>query len=322
MVTASSSGPTKLPAGTPPSARIQRMGAGRKLFVFILIGLGIGTAVVLGLEGMEFYRMDLWERGDHPDLAELRSSGSIGLTYGIVGTALILVNLTYLLRRHVKAMRRMGSLRTWMEVHILTGLLGPLIILFHSTFMFKTQVAIAASIALAVLVVTGVIGRYIYAQVPRTVSGAEAGPKILTERANAAEASLVEHLGEDNPLLERVRKLAHAKSKVPRNKVACLVMLPLISARTSVLRFRLWALASPIAAHLRSRGQPPPKELLEEIADVVLIRQRLQALETFRELLRWWRGMHRTFAILMIAAATVHITVAMVLGYGPTTGGF
>jgi hypothetical protein len=296
-----------------PAAPARSLSVGRRVFVALLLLGGVGAAVALTLHGYAYYEMNLWERADHPELAHLGSSGATGLWYGIAGTVLILVNLTYLLRRHVRALRRAGSLRTWMELHILTGLLGPLLIAFHSTFLLKTQIAITASVALAVLVVTGLIGRYIYAQVPRTVSGAEAGPSALAERAAAAEQELARILGADSPFLVQVRALADRENPVPHNKVACLFLLPWISLRGLLLRAELGGLARRI---VRETGKTSEhRHLLLELRDVVLIRQRLQALETFRELLRWWRGLHRTFAIVMVVAAAVHIGVATVLGY-------
>lgn len=303
-------------AGRTADAPARKLGAGRRVFVALLLITGVGTAAFLTWQGWEFYVMNNWERAEHPELTTLKSSGSLGWTYGIVGTSLILVNLSYLARRHVRAMNRFGSLRTWMELHILTGLLGPLIILFHAAFDWRTQIATSALIALAVLVVTGVIGRYIYAQVPRTVSGAEAGPRALTARADQAEAELANLLGPTSPHLARVRELAQRKNPVPRNKILCLLSLPLFSMRTLRTRMAISSLTRRIARESDAAGRTSHHHLLEEVQDVVLIRQRLAALETFRELLRWWRGLHRAFAILMIAAAIVHIGVVTALGYG------
>ncbi|GMV39097.1 MAG: hypothetical protein AMXMBFR64_08130 [Myxococcales bacterium] len=292
----------------------RRLGAGRKLFVAALLLVGAGTAAVLAERGWDYYGMNAWERAERPDLATLGSSGAAGLAYGIAGTALILVNLTYLLRRHVPFMRQAGSLRTWMELHVLTGLLGPLLVLFHSAFELRTELATGALSALGVLVVTGIVGRYIYAQVPRTVSGAEAGPQALSVRADQAEAALARALGPGSPHLDAIRALAGRENPVPRSRLLCLLMLPVISARTLGVRLAIRSLGRRIARDCESGVDTGA--VLADLEDVVLIRQRLQALETFRELMRWWRGLHRAFAILMFAAALVHIAVVTALGYG------
>jgi hypothetical protein len=302
------------PASADAPAR--RLGLGRRVFVAALVVLGAAAAIALAWAGWEFYAMNGWERAERPDLAHLRSSGSAGLAYGIGGTALILVNLAYLLRRHVRALRRAGSLRTWMELHVLTGLVGSLLILFHSAFDLRTWLATGALIALAVLVVTGLVGRYIYAQVPRTVSGAEAGPAALQARADQAEAALARLLGPASPDMDRIRALAAQEHPVPGSRLACLLMLPVFSLRTFRTRLETAALARSIGRSLDASGQTEHEELLGEIEDVVLIRQRLSTLETFRELLRWWRGLHRAFAIVMVSAAIVHVVVVTALGYG------
>ncbi len=96
----------------------------------------------------------------------LRPSGLIGHGYGIVGTILILANLLYLARRRL-ARWSLGSMKTWLNLHVFTGLFGSLLILFHSAFQFRTPIALVTAISLGVVVVTGIAGRYLYALTPR-----------------------------------------------------------------------------------------------------------------------------------------------------------
>jgi hypothetical protein len=63
-------------------------------------------------------------------------------------------------------------LKYWLEFHIFLCSLGPVMILFHTAFKFGGIVSISFWSMIAV-VVSGIIGRFIYIQIPRTIEGRE-----------------------------------------------------------------------------------------------------------------------------------------------------
>ncbi len=94
----------------------------------------------------------------------------VGHFMGVVGFTLMLLTETlYSLRK--RAMRRpRGSMRTWLRVHIVMGIVGPYLVLLHAAWTFK-GLAGALSLMTALVVASGFIGRYIYTAVPRTADG-------------------------------------------------------------------------------------------------------------------------------------------------------
>jgi thioredoxin reductase/Pyruvate/2-oxoacid:ferredoxin oxidoreductase delta subunit len=150
---------------------------------------GILLLAALWLHGGDYYRLGLTgdeARFDHPLHAALRASGSWGHLLGLLGGVLILANLAYLLRRHVPALRRAGSLRGWMAMHVATGLLGTSILAFHSTFSASNAYHQAALGALLLLAFTGLAGRFLYAFVPHNARGEELSIDELVSRVIAA----------------------------------------------------------------------------------------------------------------------------------------
>jgi len=141
----------------PSTALIPRR-PGPWIVAVALIVLG----AVLIWRGYEFYSLGLSARVEHDDYQALRPSGLIGHGYGIVGTFLILTNLLYLARRRF-ARWRMGSMRWWLDLHVFSGLGGGMLVLFHSAFQARTPIAVVTSASLVMVVLTGVIGRYLYA---------------------------------------------------------------------------------------------------------------------------------------------------------------
>lgn len=287
------------------------MGTRRWLVPTLLI-LSIAAGVALWIYGASFYTTNPWDRPEHPQHDLLRSSGLGGHGLGLLGTFIILINLSFLVRRHVKAFRRFGALRTWMDSHVITGLLGPLLIVFHSAFHPRSTVAIISAASLGVLVVTGIVGRFIYAMVPHTVAGAEMGRADLEKRLAAASEHLAAFLTKEDPLWARMDALSRRPRVIPKTKIGCLLMLPWYLMSATLVRLRLrsvvWAARQVFPAS--------DSQAIVDIRDMVVIRERLHTLQVYRELLRWWRGMHRIFAVSMIVTVIIHVGVVLYFGYG------
>src|SRR5262249_14373374 len=123
----------------------------------------------------------------------LSPSGFVGHGYGIFGTFLICTNLLYLVRRRfTKSLPKwIGSMKAWLNAHAITGLVGAVFVLFHSAFQLRTVIATITSASLFIVVVTGLIGFYITALVPKV------DPNVLKGRLEELRALLpnfVEHV--------------------------------------------------------------------------------------------------------------------------------
>ena len=95
----------------------------------------------------------------------------------------------YPLRKRWAWLGAQGSSRHWLDIHVLMGLTAPFIIAFHSTLKFKGIAGMAFWIMFAVSV-SGVVGRYLYAQIPRRVTTAELSMKELQELRRQAASSI------------------------------------------------------------------------------------------------------------------------------------
>jgi hypothetical protein len=97
-----------------------------------------------------------------------KASGVVGHGIGIAGFILILMTETlYSIRKRLTDVK-WGSMASWLRFHIFTGLVGPYMVLLHTAMKFG-RLAGVAMLLTVVVVVSGVIGRYIYTTVPRTV---------------------------------------------------------------------------------------------------------------------------------------------------------
>ncbi len=95
-----------------------------------------------------------------------------GHLLGILGFILMLLTeILYSLRKRSQS-ARWGSMASWLQFHIFTGLVGPFLVLLHSSWKFN-GLAGATTLLTILIVISGFVGRYIYTQIPRTLEGVE-----------------------------------------------------------------------------------------------------------------------------------------------------
>ena len=121
------------------------------------------------------------------------ASGFMGHSLGILGFLLMLMTETlYSLRK--RAIRRpWGTMHSWLQFHIFTGIVGPYLVFLHAAWSFQ-GLAGALTLMTGVVVFSGFIGRYIYTSVPRTVEGVVIEAEALQLQLAEARAT-VQRLG-------------------------------------------------------------------------------------------------------------------------------
>lgn len=101
-----------------------------------------------------------------------RSSTLFGHGIGVLGFILMLMTETLYSLRKRSRLARWGRPAAWLRFHIVTGLVGPYMVLLHSAWKYN-GLAAAAMLMTVIVVVSGVVGRYIYTRVPRDPNGDE-----------------------------------------------------------------------------------------------------------------------------------------------------
>jgi len=204
------------------------------------------------------------------------SRGRPPMTYpvGWLGCGSMLVMQLYSVRRRVRALRELGSLRAWLDAHIFLGLQGFVLVAYHSVGVSPRASLAAVNFALvATVVTTGVIGRYLYSLIPRARAGdalayAELGATALRGMAPPAA------------LRRECRGLAD------------LVGLDL--ARRRLLRR---VLRDPTVTPQRARAARRS----------ILLASRISALELAERWFSRWTLLHRPLAILLLGITTLHV---------------
>ena len=114
----------------------------------------------------------------------------VGYWLGIIGGSLMLTLLFYPLRKKFRLLQMLGSTKAWFRMHMILGLVGPLMVLYHCNFRmgsFNSQVALYAMLLVAG---SGIVGRHFYANIHRGLYGRKTSLGELQQELSAsAEAS-------------------------------------------------------------------------------------------------------------------------------------
>lgn len=271
----------------------------RKASFLTLLLLVVLAAVTIGLayRGWSFYQLSLEDRVEHPEFRQLRPSGLIGNGYGWVAAMLVVMNLSYLVRRRFGG-ARFGSMRIWLDLHVFTGLLAASLVSFHSAFQVRTPIAATSAASLGLVVLTGLIGRFLFALAPA------GGRERLRAALDAVEREVP---GSRGPLTEVLAQRPGPDVPANASLLRSLLAIPAWrragSARKAMLRLRL-----PERRAMSRTLRAAAKELYTASAADARA-------AGVTALLRSWRGLHRFFALLMLAAVLLHGGVAWYFGY-------
>src|SRR5271165_4073708 len=282
--------------------------------------LAFATNLAIFIYGFDYYKLSAIDRPFSPKHHMLRPSGPIGLYLGFAGVALFVGISLYPIRKHWKWLSTIGSTRHWLDIHVLMGLTAPFIIAFHSTLKFKGIAGMAFWIMFAVSA-SGVVGRYLYAQIPRKVTTAELSMKEVQE----LQETLAQQLAAQNllpqsdvrallrlPDAERVQRLPIA--------IAIIYMMILDVVRVfGVARLRRHALGFGQSLQTLGGFLPTRHRELEKVisaaAEEAALSKRILFLSRSQKVFHLWHVVHKPFSYAFAVLALLHIGLQFVLGY-------
>jgi hypothetical protein len=140
------------------------------------------------------------------------ASGLFGHLIGIVGFLLMLMTeVLYSLRKRSR-LARWGRMSSWLEFHIFTGIIGPFMVLPHSSWKFNGLAGITLLLTL-IIVISGFVGRYIFTSIPRTADGIEIDAAQLEKQL---ERLAVEVRGRNESRKRDIKRLIDEQTRLQR----------------------------------------------------------------------------------------------------------
>lgn len=279
-----------------------------RIYLLVLFLIVLIVTFYLAFEGVDYYLLNIEHRFDHPDHQILKPSGALGHGLGIIGSLMMIVGVSiYMLRKRIRMFSRLGILKHWLEFHIFLCSLGPILVLYHTAFKFGGIVAVSFWSMMAV-VLSGIIGRYIYLQIPRTIEGREMSLNEINQTKDALNQKLVQVYQLDESLLEAIMQAVKRRPDRSGNSMLKRSIAKFIFERNTIKEVKTILRKQKIAGKNF-------KEVMGLIQTEISLSRKIDRLITMQNLFKYWHVAHLPFAILMLIIMLVHVGVAITFGY-------
>jgi hypothetical protein len=239
-------------------------------------------------------------------LAEMNVSYLAGtqlaLTCGYIGTALMVLSMAYLLQRRFGWFYKTATNQFWLDVHLMTGIVGPMFIVLHSALRLTTWVSVPFWSMLAV-VISGVLGRYLYTLVPSLTSKHDL--EILDHRRAITE------LAKDHPAAaDHAYQVMDREAQ--RSATAWEIgLIPLLAWVMADDLRRIWTRRRDRRALAHLAPRKIARQIARRIDRVVFFERRKELAPRGKALLRSWKRVHVPFSVVLLVTMLAHIAIAL-----------
>jgi hypothetical protein len=278
-----------------------------KIYIFILTLIVILVSIALTYKGLSFYELGIEYRFDHPDYNLLKPSGLYGHGYGIIGSLCMILGVgLYILRKRLRSWSRLGILKHWLEFHIFLCTVGPILVLFHTSFKFGGLVAISFWSMVAVFA-SGVIGRFIYIQIPRTIEGRELSLSEVGDLKSNIAATLKESYKLDDESYNIVVDATKRKAAIYQSNAFSRYFRKSADNRKAIRN---------VKAILKKNKlrKTDYRKILKMVKHDISLNRRIDRLVTMQNLFKYWHVAHLPFAFVMLIIMIIHVGVAITFG--------
>jgi hypothetical protein len=312
--------PTAVTARKNKDAARKSKEVGHRIRVALAMAASIVLVASIAFYGASYYLLPLDQRPYSDKYELLRPSGAIGINLGVLGTVLFFIIFLYALRKVIPWLGRFGTARHWMDFHVIAGITAPIVIAFHASFKFRGIAGFAFWIMVAVAL-SGVIGRYLYSQIPRSLTAAELSLNELQLNERELSEAL---LGQSIYSAEQLNRVLHMPPAAHIRRIGPLLAIGEMIAldvqrpfQVARLRRASCGFAGKLfsAGGLLSSGNQDVEHVVRLVRQKASLSKRVVFLDQTQRVFHLWHVIHRPFSYAFAVLAIFHIVVVMGLGF-------
>ena len=277
----------------------------------------LGVVAVITVVGYYFvYPQKLYKPGE--ELFDF------GYNLGLAGGVMMLILLLYPLRKRWKLMANVGFLPTWFKWHMLLGILGPLLIIFHSTYHFyipfiHPQGSMNAAVAMYCMLLvsgSGTFGRFFYTKIHQGLYGKLTSLKELSQELEQTGdvKSLLNFAPDVEKKMDEFRIRGESLSKIAGYGFANFIKIGFEAASLSrslpreVHQIMLaQAREQNFTAQQMAGLDKMFREYREKITEYIRAARDTAQFHTYERLFSWWHVFHIPLVYMMVFSAFYHV---------------
>lgn len=250
---------------------------------------------------------------DNRDDSFLSSADGWGYILGIVGGSLMALLLFYPLRKRLRFMQSWGPVKYWFRTHMMFGVVGPVLILFHSNFHLGSTNSNVALFCMLLVAGSGVIGRYLYTRIHFGLYGHRATLDELRKDLHATRGNLGAHNRLSPRIIEYMKRYERLMLR-KRLYLVHLLLLPVIYLRSRGL---LWQIKHALKRDMRQLAKKNnwsrrklhefTGETLYLLREYFLCVRKTGQLSLYARLFSIWHVLHMPLFIMMVISGIIHV---------------
>ena len=293
---------------------------GHRVRLFLAWLAALAVVLVIAGYGFSYYKLPMEQRPFAPKHELLRPSGPIGVKLGMLGVFMFFLIYLYPLRKKWGWLARKGNSRHWLDFHIVLGTTAPLVIAFHSSFKFGNIAGMAFYSMLAVTL-SGFVGRYLYAQIPRSLNEAELTRKEIQDREETLRKELAEQQANFGFSVDALYVLPTKDEVAKTSTFGSLISMFVIDfkrpfrasrIRLQQLGFGAWLLS---CFGLFATSDHKLERAIRVAEKQAALSKRILFLSRTQQVFHLWHVIHRPFSYAFAILALIHIALVLAMGY-------
>jgi hypothetical protein len=256
----------------------------------------------------------LWLGWVNRDDNGLTPISGLGYWLGIAGGSLMLILALYPMRKRMRPLSAIGSVTFWFNAHMVLGIVGPMLVLWHANFKLGSFNCAVALIIMLVVAGSGVIGRYLHSKVNSGLYVRKAEARDVTTDADELRGFIGAEPQVAERMVAQLNAFAQFATAVPNGLLAAFVRLALVAWRGAIVHKRLLSYARQVIAvegKRRRRSHNVQRQQLvgvtEFLTEHIGNAKRATTLAFYERLFRLWHVFHVPLYILLIIVALIHV---------------
>lgn len=259
----------------------------------------VGVALSLFLSGW-YVRFDV----------PYKSNSDFAYYLGLIGGLLMLALLLYPLRKRIRFLHSVGPLRYWFRFHMVAGLLGPILVLFHSTFHVRSMNAMVALSSMLLVAASGIVGRFIYRRIHRGLYGCRTTHEELQLSLDRQLKELRTSAILPQEVKQEIERFSRLAFHVPEGRFQRVIHFVSLGIRRHLSGRRV---SRTLEKHAKSARTvmhgtlASLNELLLNIDATLKAAQTTAQFTTYERLFSLWHAVHIPFLFMLVITALVHV---------------
>jgi hypothetical protein len=238
----------------------------------------------------------------------------IGYWLGITGSLIMLSLLLYPLRKKYPSWQRFGTVAGWFKWHMILGIIGPVLILFHSGFRISAKNSTVAMCALALVVISGIVGRYLYSKLHIGLYGTKSSALALIKDAEIFRQSFGDGLEDAAAIQAELALFVSEVLPEPGSINGSIRQYMVVEQQSKARHLRLMVEAEAIIAaqalrqHWSSESYQSRLSKAEQQLDAYFAcLKRATGFRIYERIFAFWHVLHLPLFLLLIFVVVAHI---------------